>query len=104
MSWAHKDPNDAEWNEFVSGNASGGGALLLGRVTYELMASFWPTPQAKEMMPEVAEGMNRMKKFVASRTLKSPSWANTTVVKGDLAGEVRKLKKESDKDTAILGS
>jgi dihydrofolate reductase len=104
MSWAHQDPNDAEWNEFVSGNASGGGALLLGRVTYDMMAGFWPTSQAKEMMPEVAEGMNRMKKFVASHTLKSLSWANTTVVKGDLASEVRKLKKESGQDMVILGS
>jgi dihydrofolate reductase len=104
MSWAHQDPNDAEWNEFVSGNASGGGALLLGRVTYDMMAGFWPTPQAKEMMPEVAEGMNRMTKFVVSRSLKAASWANTKLVKGDLAGEVQKLKKESEQDMVILGS
>ena len=78
MSWAHKDPNDTEWNEFVSGNASGGGALLLGRVTYEMMAGFWPTPAAMEMMPAVAEGMNRMTKVVFSRTMKKASWANTS--------------------------
>jgi dihydrofolate reductase len=67
MSWAHKQ--DAEWNAFVGGNASGGGALLFGRVTYELMASFWPTPAAMERAPVVAEGMNNMPKVVFSRTL-----------------------------------
>ena len=42
ISWAHKGSNDAEWNAFVEGNASGGGELLFGRITYELMASYWP--------------------------------------------------------------
>jgi prostaglandin-E synthase 1 len=42
MSWAHKD--DPEWNGFAADNASTGGALVFGRITYELMASFWPTP------------------------------------------------------------
>ena len=44
MSWAHN--NDAEFDAFVEGNASSGGELLFGRITYELMASFWPTPFA----------------------------------------------------------
>ena len=91
MSWAHKDPGDAEWNAFVGGNASGDGALLFGRITYEMMASFWPTPAAMEMMPAVAEGMNRMPKYVVSRTLKKVAWKNTTLVKGELVAEVRKL-------------
>ena len=104
MSWAHKDPNDKEWNEFVSGNASGGGALVLGRVTYEMMAGFWPTTEAMKVMPAVAKGMNSMTKYVFSRTMKKASWANTKLVKGDLVAEVRKLKKDSDKDMVILGS
>jgi len=56
MSWAHK--SDPEWNEFAASNAGGGGVLVFGRVTYEMMASFWPTKQASEMFPEVAAGMN----------------------------------------------
>ncbi|MFL5606068.1 MAG: dihydrofolate reductase family protein, partial [Gemmatimonadaceae bacterium] len=64
MSWAHN--NDPEWNAFAAENASGGGALLLGRITYDLMASFWPTPRAMQAMPEVAKGMNRMPKVVFS--------------------------------------
>jgi len=49
MSWAHK--KDPEWQAFVSDNAGGGGRLLFGRVTYDLMASFWPTPFAAQSNP-----------------------------------------------------
>jgi dihydrofolate reductase len=102
MSWAHKQ--DAEWNTFIGDNASGGGALLFGRVTYELMANFWPTPAAMERAPVVAEGMNNMPKVVFSRTLEQASWKNTTLVKGDLAAAVRKMKHKPGPDMAILGS
>jgi dihydrofolate reductase len=102
MSWAHKQ--DPEWNAFTAGNASGDGALLFGRVTYEMMASFWPTPMAMQSMPAVAEGMNRMPKIVFSRTLEKASWTNTTLVKGDPAAHVRKLKQEPGPDLVILGS
>lgn len=102
MSWAHKQ--DPEWNAFAGSNASGDGALLFGRVTYEMMASFWPTPMAMERMPAVAEGMNRMPKVVFSRTLEKVSWKNTTLVKGDLVARVRKMKNEPGPGMAILGS
>lgn len=102
MSWAHKA--DPEWTEFVSGNAQGGGALMLGRKTYEMMASFWPTPQALELNRSVAEGMNRMEKIVFSRTLQKASWQNTKVLNGDLAAEVAKLKQAPGPDMVILGS
>jgi dihydrofolate reductase len=102
MSWAHKQ--DAEWNAFVGGNASGNGALLFGRVTYEQMKAFWPTPQAAQMMPEVAAGMNRLSKYVVSRTLDSADWQNTTLLKGDAVASVKALKAESGPDLVILGS
>jgi dihydrofolate reductase len=102
MSWAHKQ--DAEWNAFVQGNASGGGELLFGRITYEMMASYWPTPHAIKNFPVVAEGMNNLPKAVFSRTLDRASWSNTKLVKGDLAAEVRKMKKQPGKDMVILGS
>ena len=60
MSWAHK--HDAEWNAFVNENASGSGVLVFGRITYELMASYWPTPMALQNSPVVAKGMNDMPK------------------------------------------
>ena len=104
MSWAKAGSNDAEWNKFVAENAGGESMLLFGRVTYEMMASFWPTPMAAEMMPEVAERMNNLPKLVFSRTLNKASWNNTKLMKGDLASEVRKMKKESGPDMVILGS
>ncbi len=104
MSWARSDHQDAEWNAFVTENASGGGVLVFGRITYQLMASFWPTPVAIENMPGVAEGMNSASKVVFSRTLDQASWTNTKLVKGDLAGEIRKMKAEPGEGMAILGS
>ena len=103
LNWAHEGADDEEWNEFVSGNAGGGGALVMGRVTHDMMASFWPTAEAKEMMPEVAKGMNEMPKFVFSRTLDRSEWSNVHILKGDVAAEVRKLK-EGPHDMTILGS
>lgn len=102
MSWAHK--HDDEWNAFASGNASGDSALLFGRITYAMMAAFWPTPQAAQMLPAVAAGMNRARKFVVSRTLETPEWENTTLITGDLVAEVTRLKQEDGPDLVILGS
>lgn len=102
MSWAHK--SDREWNEFVSGNASGGGTLVFGRVTYDLMVRYWPTPLALENNRVVAEGMNRLPKVVFSRTMDHASWSNTTLVKGNIEEAVRKMKGEPGTDLVILGS
>ena len=102
MSWAHK--RDEEWNEFASANAGGQGELLFGRVTYEMMAAFWPTPQAAQLLPDVAAGMNAMRKIVFSRTLDTVTWQNTTLVKGDLVTEVTRLKQQPGSDLVILGS
>lgn len=105
MSWAHQSADDTEWQEFTRQNASGGGALVFGRVTYQMMAGFWPTPQAAAMMPDVAQHMNNLPKFVFSRTLASADWQNTTLLKGDLADEVARLKSGgAGRDMAILGS
>ncbi len=104
MSFAHKPPDDAEWQEFVKGNASDGGMLLFGRTTYDMMAAWWPTPMARSAMPEVAARMNAMPKIVFSRSLCSADWSNTTLVNGDLVGAVRRLKEEAGPDIAILGS
>jgi dihydrofolate reductase len=102
ISWAHKQ--DAEWNAFVAENATGGGVLVFGRITYELMASYWPTPQALENDPVVAERMNNLQKVVFSRTLDKASWKNTTLLKGDPPAEIRKMKKEPGPDMVIFGS
>ena len=100
ISWAHR--NDPEWNEFVAGNAKSGGVLLFGRVTYDMMASYWPTPAARQNLPAVAEGMNQMPKIVLSRTMQKASWNNTSVAKG--IADVAKVKKASGPDIVVLGS
>jgi len=102
MSWAHK--RDEEWTAFSSSNAGGDAELLFGRVTYEMMAAFWPSPQAAQTLPEVAKGMNRMRKYAISRTLTNVGWQGTTLLKGDLISEVQRLKEQSGPDLLILGS
>ena len=104
LSWAHKGSEDAEFKAFVADNARAGGLLLFGRITYELMASYWPTPDALKSDPVVAERMNSLPKVVFSRTLPKASWSNTKLVKGDLAGEVRSMKEAPGEDMVILGA
>lgn len=102
MSWAHRQ--DPEWSAFVAGNARGDARLVFGRVTYQMMASFWPTPMALERAPAVAEGMNRMAKIVFSRTLAEATWKNTRLVKTDLVREIGDMKRDGGADMVILGS
>jgi dihydrofolate reductase len=102
MSWAHKQ--DAEWNAFTAGNAQGESRLVFGRVTYQMMASFWPTPMALERAPGVAERMNSLPKVVFSTTLDQATWNNTKLVKSDIAKEMQRLKEAPGPDMVILGS
>ena len=73
-------------------------ALLLGRETYEGFAQVWPTMEGK-----AADKINSMPKYVASRTLKEPLNWNATLINGDVAGEIRKLKQESGKSLLQYG-
>jgi dihydrofolate reductase len=102
MSWAHQ--RDAEWGAFVSENASGGGELVFGRVTYDLMAAYWPTATALKGNPVVAQQMNNLPKIVFSRTLAKASWRNTKLIKGDIASAMTGLKQEPGPDMVIMGS
>lgn len=102
MSWAHKQ--DPEWNDFVAENSKSGGELLFGRVTYDLMVSFWPTPMAAQQFPDVAKQMNELPKVVFSRTMTKAEWNNTRLIKGDLVEEVRKLKEEDGDHLVLMGS
>ncbi len=104
MGFAYDVAPDPEFDAWTSGNASGGGALIFGRKTYELMVKWWPTPAAAAAMPAVADGMNRAQKYVVSRTLKQVTWQNTQLLKGDLVAEVRRLKGEPGAGLTILGS
>jgi dihydrofolate reductase len=103
ISWAHSN-DDAEWNAFTAENAKGDAVLVFGRKTYDMMKSYWPTPEARKNNPEVAEGMNKLPKIVFSRTLDEASWNNTRLIKEDPAAGMRKLKQESGADMVIMGS
>lgn len=102
MSWAHKQ--DQEWNSFVAGNASGDGVLVFGRKTYDMMAGYWPKPMAAQSSPVLAKRMNELRKIVFSRTMEKASWHNTTLLKGELTEEVKRLKQQAGPDLVILGS
>jgi len=104
LQWAHAAKPDKEFGSFVENNARGGGELLMGRKTYDLMVKYWPTADARQSDPVVAERMNNLPKVVFSRTLDRADWNNTRVVKGDLAAEVRKMKEAPGEDMVILGS
>ena len=104
LSWAHMNDDDPEYQKFVAENAKGGDTLVLGRKTYEMMASYWPTPEASKNQPDVAEGMNKLRKIVFSKTLKDLSWNNSILVKSDPVAEIRKLKEGDGKGMTILGS
>jgi dihydrofolate reductase len=95
---------DGEFNEFAIEQTSAVDALLFGRVTYQMMASFWPTPGAIAADPVVAGLMNRLPKLVFSTTLASVEWNNTRLVKDRVAEEILNLKQQPGKDLALFGS
>ncbi|MFD4023846.1 dihydrofolate reductase family protein [Streptomyces sp. NPDC058576] len=86
---------------FMSGVTAGAGALLLGRRTYEIFAGTWPYADMND--PAVA-AMNTMPKYVASRTLKDLSWANSILLGPDPVREVGRIKSASESETVVLGS
>jgi dihydrofolate reductase len=103
--------NDIGWHQhggeeedFSKEGAQSDSIILFGRVTYEMMKSFWPTRMAMESMPEVADGMNKSEKIVFSKKLKKADWNNTRIIKTNVVEEIKKLKKTSKKDIVILGS
>jgi dihydrofolate reductase len=95
---------DEEFDGFAVEQLDEVDTLLLGRVTYEGMAAYWPTPQAEQDDPRVAARMNGLSKIVVSRTLDKAKWANTRLIKEDVTEELTKLKHQPGKDIAILGS
>jgi dihydrofolate reductase len=73
-------------------------SLLLGRKTFQIFASYWP--QHENEWP----GVNDMTKYVASRTLKKTDWKNSVILKGNIAAELKKIKKGKGPDIQVHGS
>jgi dihydrofolate reductase len=101
IDWHHVD---AEFNEFAIAQLDSAGGLLFGRVTYQLMASYWPTDMAMKDDPVVASKMNALPKIVFSKTLEKAEWNHTRLVKGNVAEEISRLKRQPGKDWFLFGS
>ena len=101
--WAFQFDRGPEGDKFKVDELAAADALLLGRVTYEGFATAWP--QMEEQTGEYGAWMNGYSKHVVSRTLQEPlEWNNSTLIKGDVAEEVRRLKQQDGKDILVLGS
>ena len=97
--WSFEIERGDEGDQFKLDETMSAEALLLGRVTYEGFATAWPPREG-----EFADKFNTMPKYVVSSTLDEPEWNNSTVLKGDVAEEVAKLRQERDGDIVVHGS
>ena len=99
--WAMR-VSDAELQSFSGEQIDRAGALLFGRTTYNIWAAFWPT--APEPAAPMAARIDALPKYVVSRTLAGSDWANTTILRGDLETEIRRLKAQDGGELLTYGS
>jgi dihydrofolate reductase len=92
---------DAEMGDALTAEQNKQDTLLLGRVTYQMWEGYWPTADPEIDFTAFA---NDTPKYVASTTLDRVEWQNSTLIKGSLADEVARLKREPGKDIGIYGS
>ena len=108
IDWFKDLQNDPEYEAFTHGQASGGGALLFGHTTYEMMKSFWPTPEAEKTEPQMAKAMRNSAKIVVSKKLTSApdarNWKNVTLWHDLDPAKIRELKNRERNGITILGS
>src|SRR3954462_15412351 len=97
--WTFEISRGDDGDKFKLDETLGADALLLGRTTFGGFAEAWPSREG-----EFADKFNNMPKYVVSSTLKDPEWTNSTVIDGDLAGAVARIKGEHDGDGVVAGS
>jgi len=97
--WTFEIDRGEEGDKFKLDEALESEALLLGRVTYEGFAEAWPSREG-----EFADKFNSMPKYVVSSTLTDPEWNNSTVLSGNVAEEIAKVKEQQDGDIVVHGS
>jgi len=97
--WSFEIDRGPEGNQFKLDETRESEALLLGRKTYEGFAAAWPSREG-----EFADKLNRMPKYVVSSTLSTPEWSNTTVLRGDLAEDVGRLRERPGGPIVVHGS
>jgi dihydrofolate reductase len=96
---------DREVNEYARDLLDSFDTLVFGRVTYQLMASYWPTAITNDPVEaRIAERLNTLPKVVFSRTLKKVEWKNSRLATGGVAEEIRKMKEQPGKDIGIGGT
>jgi dihydrofolate reductase len=97
--WTFEYDRGDDGNQFKLDEVLESEVQLLGRVTYEGFAAAWPSREGP-----FAEKLNADPKYVVSTTLKDPSWQNTTVIDGDVAAEIAKLKQQTEGTILVAGS
>jgi len=95
---------DKEFENCSVGLINSIGTILFGRITYQLMESYWPDATTETDDQRIIDAMNNYQKIVFSKTLNKADWKNSRLVKGNVIDEVIKLKKQSGKDMVIYGS
>jgi dihydrofolate reductase len=90
-----------EMGEVVGSNMAAADTMLLGRRTYQEFAAFWPNQPSDE---QFADQINSIPKLVASTTLDRVDWQNSTLIRGNVAEELAKLKEQPGKDINVTGS
>jgi dihydrofolate reductase len=101
LSWHRHGEEEAKFSQESLGADN---ALVFGRVTYQMMAAYWPTPLASKSNPAVAAAMNAAEKMVFSRTLSRADWGHTTLVNTDAVSTLKNLKETAGRNMTILGS
>jgi dihydrofolate reductase len=101
IDWFQFDEESLEWSREILREVD---TVLFGRVTYEVLASYWPTAAAMAEEPFIARRLTEVRKFVFSKTLPTASWINSTVVSDPPVEFVSKLKEEPGAAIVVLGS
>jgi class 3 adenylate cyclase len=94
--------SDEAFQRFNGSQITSADALLFGRTTFNIWAAFWPT--APEVVGELSARIGALPKYVVSKTLRSSTWANTTILRGDLAEEVGRLRDQPGGELVVYGS
>jgi dihydrofolate reductase len=99
--WFNPYHSDAR-GAYIKGNIDTSDALVLGRMTYEMLAPYWSAQQNNEM--GVAARLNSLPKYVVSSTLEKAAWTNSTIVRGKVTEAIAELKQQPGQDILIMGS
>jgi dihydrofolate reductase len=108
IDWFKSIQKSDDYDAYTHEQAGSGGTLVFGRTTYEMMKSYWPTPEAIKTDPEMAKVVDHSAKLVFSKTLQDApdesNWKNVTILRKIDPKDVKKRKEQAKGDLTILGS